>query len=116
MMIYGVSLSTGVERRVMIEQGGEGPVLTITDHATSKEQQRILVQSDDVIPAITDAPAGGISTYGIAPPHGMKMQLDIKVRRNEILLKLHAGLDAGIDIAVGLDDFQDTLKQVMKRS
>ncbi len=46
----------------------------------------------------------------------MTMQLDIEVRRNEILLKVHAGSDAGVDIAVGLDDFQDALEQVMKRS
>ncbi len=116
MAIYGVSQTTGVERRLTIEQGGEGVVLTIVDHATDKEQQRILVQADDLIAAITDPPAGGTSIDGIAPPHGMKMQLEIEVRRNEILLKMHAGSDAGADIAVGLDDFQDALEGVMKRS
>jgi len=116
MTIYGVSQSTGVERRLAIEQGGEGLVLTVTDHATSKEQQRILVQPDDVIAAVTDPPAGGTSIDGVAPPHGMKMQMDIEVRRNEILLNVHAGSDAGADIAVGLDDFQDAREGVMRRS
>ncbi len=115
MAIYGVSQSTGAERRLMIEQGGEGLVLVITDHATDNEQQRILIQVDDLIAAITDPPAGGKSIDGIAPPHGMKMQPDIAVRRNEILLKMHAGSDAGADIAVGLDDFQDALERVTKR-
>jgi hypothetical protein len=118
MTIYGMSQSTGVERRLMIEQGGEGLVLTITDHATSKEQQRILVQPDDLIAAVTDPPAGGTSIDGVAPPHGAKMGLHIDVHRNEIQLKVNGGLDAGAgaDIAVGLDDFQDALEQVMKRS
>lgn len=116
MTIYGMSQSTSVERRLAIEQGGEGLVLTITDHATSKEQRRILVQPDDLIAAVTDPPAGGTSIDGVAPPHGMKVQLDIDVRRNEILLNMHGGSDAGADIAVGLDDFQDALEQVMKRS
>ncbi len=116
MTIYGVSQSTGVERRLAIEQGGEGLALAITDHITSKEQQRILVQPDVLISAVTDPPAGGASIDGVAPPHGAKMRLDIEVRRNEILLKVHAGSDTETDIAVGLDDFQDALEQVMKRS
>jgi hypothetical protein len=116
MTIYGVSQSTGVEHRLSIELGGEGVVLTITDHATNKEQQRILVQPDDLISTVTDPPASGTSINGVAPPHGVQMQLDIEVRGNEILLKMHAGSDAGADIAVGLDDFQDALEQVMKRS
>jgi hypothetical protein len=110
MTIYGVSQSTGVERRLAIEQGGDGVVLAITDHATDKEQQRILVQPDDLISAVTDPPAGGTSIDGVAPPHGTRMQLDIEVHRNEILLKMHADWDAGADIAVGLDDFQDALE------
>ena len=76
----------------------------------------MLVQPDDLITAITDPPAGGTSIDGLAPPHGAKMRLDIEVRRNEIQLKVHAGSAAGADIAVGLDDFQDALEQVMKRS
>jgi hypothetical protein len=115
MTIYGVSQSTGMERCLVIEQRGEGLVLTITDHATNKEQQRILVQPEDVISAMTDPPAGGTSIAGVAPPHGIKMQMNIEVRRNEILLQVQAGADLSADIAVGLDDFQDALKQVTKR-
>ena len=110
MTIYGVSQSTGVERRLTLEQGGEGVVLAITDHATNKEQQRILVQADDLIAAVTDVPAGVTSIDGIAPPHGMQMRLDIEVRRNEILFKMLGGSD----VAVGLDDFQDALERLMK--
>ena len=33
MTIYGLSQSSGVERRLKVERGGEGIVLTITDHA-----------------------------------------------------------------------------------
>ncbi len=116
MTIYGVSGSTGVERRLEIAQGGEGVVLTVTDHATNKEEQCILVQVDDVISAVTESRAGGTSIEGIAPPHGAKMRLDIEVRRNEILLKMQGGSNAETDIAVGLDDFQDALEQVVKRA
>src|SRR5438046_236037 len=107
MTIYGVSQTSGTERRLSLEQGGEGVVLTITDHATNKEQQRILVQAGDLLNAITDPPAGGVSVPGVEPPHGKQLLLELEVRRNEVLLRIHAGASAGTDVAIGLDDFQD---------
>lgn len=91
MTIYGLSQSTGVERRLKVEQGGEGVVLTITDHVGGKERGRILVQPDDLLSTITDAPPGGSVVEGISPPHGAKIQLDVEVRRNEVLLRAHGG-------------------------
>jgi hypothetical protein len=116
MTIYGVSQSSGVERRLAIELGGEGVVLTITDHVGEKERERILVQANDLLDAVTKSPTGGCSLNGISPPHGVAMLLEIDVRRNEVLLRVHAGSGPGTDVAVGLDDFQDGLERVVNRA
>jgi hypothetical protein len=108
MMIYGVSQSSGVERRLKVERGGQGIVLTLIDHADSKERERIMIQAEDLMTALTDPLAGGSKVDGISPPHGEKMQLDLEVRRNEVLLQSR-GSSAGTDVAVGLDDFLDAL-------
>lgn len=116
MTIYGVSQSSGVERRLKVERGGEGVVLTITDHVGDKERERILVKADDLLTAITTPAAGGTTVEGIAPPHGPKIALDISVRRNEVQLTSHPTSGEGADVAVGLDDFQDALEGVISRS
>lgn len=105
MTIYGISQSSGVERRLHIESGSQGIVLSIADHVGNKERERILVQADDLLAAITNPP--GSTLEGIA--HGAKMQLDVKINRNEVLLQVGAG-----DVAVGLDDFQDALEKVIQ--
>jgi hypothetical protein len=116
MTIYGVSQSSGTERRLNLEQGGEGVVLTITDHTSNQEQRRILVQAHDLLAAIIDPPAGGVSVSGIEPPHGRPLSLELEVRRNEVLLRVHAAAGASTDVAIGLDDFQDGLERVIKRA
>ncbi len=116
MTIYGVSQSSGVERRLTIEQGGEGVVLAITDHVGDKERARILVQADDILDAVTNPPTGGSTVRGIVPPHGTTLLLEIDVRRNEVLLRVHNGSESGTDVAVGLDDFQDGLEGVINRA
>jgi len=115
-MIYGVSQSSGVERRLNVERGGQGVVLTITDHIGDKERERILVQAEDLLASITDPPTGGSTVAGISPPHGAKMLLDIDVRRNEVLLRAHSESTEEVDVAVGLDDFQDALEGAITRS
>jgi hypothetical protein len=115
MTIYGVSQSSAVERRLKVERGGQGVVLTIIDHVGDKERERIMVQPDDILAAITDPPAGGAQVAGIAPPHGAKMLLDIEVRRNEVLLRARGASGEGTDVAVGLDDFQDALEGAISR-
>src|SRR5205809_355785 len=100
MTIYGVSHSSAVERRLTVERGGEGIVLTILDHVGGKERARIMVQGDDLMAAVTNPPAGGSKVEGISPPHGEKMQLGLEVRRNEVLLTSR-GSASGTDIAVG---------------
>ncbi len=114
MTIYGISQTTGVERRLSAALGGEGVVLTFTDHVGGKERGRILVQADDLLTAVTDAPPDGFTVEGISPPHGAKMRLRVEVRRNEVLLTLGDPADA-TDVAVGLDDFQDALEGVITR-
>jgi hypothetical protein len=116
MKVYGVSQSSGLERRLFIERGGEGVVLSITDHVGNKERARIMVPANAILAAITDSPPGGTTIEGIAPPHGGKMLLDIEIRRNEVLLAVR--LDAGAigDVAVGLDDLQDALEQAISKA
>ncbi len=115
MTIYGVSQTTGVERQLRVERGGEGVVLAIIDHVGGKEQVRLLVQPDDLLAAVTDRPAGGTTLAGVSTPSGEKMQLDIEVRRNELQLRARAGFGQSSDVAVGLDDFQDALEGVIAR-
>lgn len=109
MRIYGISQSSGVERRLFVERGGDGIVLTITDHVGNIERARIMVSPDEILAAMTDPPPGGVTIEGTAPPHGAKIQLAIEVRRNEVLLA--AGPNQ--DVAVGLDDLQDALEQAI---
>jgi hypothetical protein len=115
MTIYGVSQSSGVERRLKIEMGAEGIVLIFIDHAGGHERQRILVPVDDLLGAITDPPAGGSTVAGVSPPNGPKMQLHVEVRRNEVLLKATAAAGEGTDAAVGLDDLQDAMEGIINR-
>jgi hypothetical protein len=115
MTIYGLSQSNGVERRLKIERGGQGVVLTIIDHAENKERERIMVQADALLTAITEPPAGGATVEGIEPPHGAKMHLDLEVHRNEVLLRVRGASGDGSDVAVGLDDFQDALEGAITR-
>jgi hypothetical protein len=113
MTIYGISQSSGVERRLKVEMGASGVVFIFIDHAGGTERARILVPVDDLLAAITEAPAGGVTIDGIYPPNGPKMQLHVEVRRNEILLNITAGAREPTDLAVGLDDLQDALEGVI---
>src|SRR5947199_656189 len=113
MKIYGLSQSTGVERRLVVERGGDGLVLTISDHVGNKQRDKIMVQADDLLATITDPPPGGTTVEGISPPYGAKMLLDVEVRRNEVLLTARTDAGTGSDVAVGLDDFQDALEGVL---
>jgi hypothetical protein len=115
MTIYGISQSSGVERRLNVEMGAHGLVLTFIDHAGGKERARILLPVDDLLPAITAPPAGGSNIEGITPPNGPKMLLNVQIGRNEVLLKVAAGAGEGTDVAVGLDDFQDALEGIISR-
>ncbi|HBI41487.1 MAG TPA: hypothetical protein DDY78_01350 [Planctomycetales bacterium] len=115
MTIYGMSQSSGVERRLKVEMGGQGVVLTFIDHAGEKERARILVRPEDLMGTIMDPPSSGSTVEGVSPPHGAKMQLYVEVRHNEVLLKTHTGAAEGPDVAVGLDDFQDALEGVVSR-
>jgi hypothetical protein len=60
-----------------------------------------------------DRSPGVISIEGRSPPHGAEKLLDMEIRRNEVLLRVHAGAEAGCDVAVGLDDFQDALEKAI---
>jgi hypothetical protein len=115
MTIYGLSQSSGVERRLHIEMGAQGVVLIISDHHGNKERARILIPVDDLLAAITDPPPGGTAVAGIAPPHGTNMLLHVEVHRNEVLLRTSNGSGPEADAAVGLDDFQDALEKVISR-
>jgi hypothetical protein len=114
MTIYGVSQSSGVERRLKVEPGAQDIILTLIDLIGGQEQTRIKVQLDDLLATITDPPAGGATVEGISPPQGAKMLLDVEVRRNEVLLRVSDSSGKWTDVAVGLDDFQDALEKVIR--
>src|SRR5262245_24336689 len=115
MTLYGVSQSSGVERRLKVEMGAHGIVLILIDHVGGKEQERILVPANDLLDTVTNPSTGGYVIEGSSPPNGPKMLLGVEVRRNEVLLKASRGSGEGSDVAVGLDDFQDAMEAVIKR-
>jgi hypothetical protein len=115
MTIYGMSQSSGVERRLRVEMGSDGVVLIISDHDGNKERTRILVPADALLAVITDPPADGVMVTGVSPPQGPAMQLTVAVRRNEVQLRVSRASGEGADVAVGLDDFQDALEGVISR-
>jgi hypothetical protein len=111
MKIFGVSQSSGAERQLEVEGGGEGIVLTIKGKDGVTEHERIRVRADDLLPAITDPTPGGCTVEGTSPVHRWKMLLRVEIRRNEVWLSARSvtGVVAE-DVAVGLDDFQDALE------
>jgi hypothetical protein len=114
MTIHGVSQSSGLERRLKVERGAQGVVLTVIDHVGSVERTRILVPLDNLLATITDPSPGGSRVEGVAPPHGAKMLLAVEVRRNEVWLEASDGSGTSTDVAIGLDDFQDALETVIR--
>ena len=114
MKIFGVSQSSGVERRPFTSRCvPEGIVLIIKDHDGSKERERILMKVDDLLPAIKDPPPGGCGVEGISPIRGSKMQLRVEGPPERGVAQDYPGegTGEGTDVAVGLDDFQDALKR-----
>jgi hypothetical protein len=109
MQIFGVSQTSGADRRVFVERGGEGVVLVIKVHGGGKELARVLVPADELLAAITDPAPGGSTVEGTSPAHGWQVLLGVEVRRNEVWLSAKPAAGAGADAAVGLDDFQDAL-------
>ena len=116
MKVYGVSQTSGVERRLSVERGADGVVLVITDEAGGKERARVLVPADDLLATVTDPAPGGRTVAGVSPSHGSKMLLAVEVRRNEVWIDVRPEAGEGADVAVGLDDFQDALEGVIGRA
>jgi hypothetical protein len=111
MKVFGVSQTSGVERRLYVERGGDGIVFIIKDKDGEKELERILVRPDDLLPTVTDPVPGGSTVEGTSPAHGWKMLLGVEVRRNEVWLSARpATAVVATDVAVGLDDLQDALE------
>jgi hypothetical protein len=113
MTIYGLSQSSGVERRLTIEGGASGVVLTIADHAGGAGRGRVVLAPGSLLPAVTAPAPGGCTLEGTAAPNGARKLLDVEVRRNEVLLRARGEADEGWDVAVGLDDFRDALEGVI---
>jgi hypothetical protein len=113
MRIYGISQSSGVERRLHIEKGAEGVLLIISDHQGNVERARITVEPDSLVATFMDRAPGNVTIEGRSQSNGAKQLLNVEVRRNEVLLTVRAEAAAGSDVAVGLDDFQDALEKVI---
>lgn len=112
--IYGVSQSSGEERRLQVERRGKSLVLTIVRHAGDLELRRIKVGVDDLLAAVAGSWVSGSRAEGTHPLNGKVMQLGIETDRNEVLLTVRQGSDPAADIAVGTDDFRDALATAIK--
>lgn len=116
MTIYGLSQSTGVERRLKVEKGGQGIVLTVLEHVSGEELGRVMLSGEDLLGSITDPAPGGSKVEGVVPPHGEKVELSVEIRRNEVFLHIRGLPKGSPDVAVGLDDFQDALEGALSRT
>lgn len=113
MVIYGMSPSSGLERRLTVEGTEPGVSLRIYDHAEDVERARIVVSGDELLAAIISPAEAGSKIEGASLNLGAGTRLDVTVRRNEVQLKTSAEGGSEWDIAVGLDDFQDALEGVV---
>jgi hypothetical protein len=113
MRIYGISQSSGVERRLHIEKDAEGVMLLISNHEGNVEQARIMVQQDSLMAMFMNQVHGGVTIEGKSMSDGARKLLEVEVRRNEVLLSVRAESAVEADVAVGLDDFQDALEKVI---
>jgi hypothetical protein len=120
MRVFGVSQSSGEERRLHVEAGGGKIGLAITEQVAGQWKQeerelaKVAVPEDDLLSALTDPRPGGATVEGTSPAHGWRMLLKVEVRRNEVWLSARpaTGL-AWEDVAVGLDDLQDALDEAI---
>ena len=113
MKIYGISQTSGVERRLYVEKGAEGVVLAIADHVGNVERERVMIEPDSLLTTVMDRTPGGVAIEGKDPSNGEKKVLHVEVRRNEILLNVRAASGGECDVAIGLDDFQDALEKAI---
>lgn len=107
MVVYGLSQSSGVERRLEIGRSGQGVLLRISDHEGSIERDRLVVPAEGLMAAVVNRPEGGTTVEGEA---GSGRRVKVEVRGNEVQLRTLGDADGGCDVAVGLDDFQDALE------
>jgi hypothetical protein len=108
MVVYGVSQSSGVERRLEVGRSGPGVLLRISDHAGGVERDRLVVSAEGLMAAVVERPEGGTTVEGEA---GSGRRVEVQVRGNEVQLRTWGDAGDGCDVAVGLDDFQDALEQ-----
>ena len=115
MKIFGVSQSSGAERRLGIERGADGVVLILTDSAGGRELERVLVPQGALLATVTDPTPGGSTVEGVSPARGSKMTVGIEIRRNEVWIEAGEVQGPRSDVAVGPDDFQDALEGAISR-
>ncbi len=116
MKVFGISQSSGAERRLDVERGAQGIVLVFTDLPAGKECERVLVKTDDLLGTVMAPVAGGSTVDGMSPAYGTKTLLHVEVRRNEVWLAAKPVAGGGTDVAVGRDDFQDALEGAIPRA
>lgn len=112
MVIYGMSPSTSIERRLLLERAGAGVSLRCYDHPADVEHPRVVVPYEELVATVISPSASGSCIAGTLLDAGAAAQLDVSVRRNEVQIKVNAAPEREWDIAVGLDDFQDALEAV----
>jgi hypothetical protein len=115
MKVFGVSQTSGEERRLDVERGATGIVLVISDHPAGTERARVLLPTDGLLAAVTDPVPGGSTVEGTSPAYGTRLPLSLEVRRNEVWLTA-CGEAGAADVAVGLDDFQDALEGAIPKA
>lgn len=109
MMIYGLSQTTGVERTLTVDASSAGVRLQSRD--SDRDLDAIVVPTDALMSALIDQPADRTTLDAVTADGQPAGQLDITVRRNEVMLWARTPAGDAWDIAVGFDDFQDALEQ-----
>src|SRR6478735_1391354 len=84
MMIYGLSQTSGVERTLTVEPSPAGVRLQSRD--SDRDLDAVVVPTDALMTALIDRPAERTTIDAMSADGQPGRQLDITVRRNEVML------------------------------
>ena len=109
MTIYGLSQTSGAERRLFIDRVDAGVLMEVHDDEVNAGGHKIVVCAADIVAQLNEPDQGGKAIAGTSPVDGTPQALRCEVRGNEVQLWFHIGSEVSSDIAVGFDDFQDAI-------
>ena len=102
MKVFGVSQTSGVERRLSVERAWTERSPSPTRPAAGSGRGSV-VPLDDLLATVTDPTPGGSTVLGVSPSHNTAMRLGVENRRNEVWIEVRGGCGEGPDAAAVAD-------------